>query len=148
MRYGILEFKDPVPDTSRKILHVDMDAFYANVEARDNPAIAHKPIVIAKHPKLTGGRGIVSTCNYKAREYGIHSAMTAAEAFKRCPHAVFIAGDWSHYQEVSQQIRAIFAQYTDLIEPMSLDEAYLDVTHNKLGIQSATYLAQQCRQDG
>ena len=96
MRYGILEFKDPVPDTSRKILHVDMDAFYANVEARDNPAIAHKPIVIAKHPKLTGGRGIVSTCNYKAREYGIHSAMTAAEAFKRCPHADFIAGDWSH----------------------------------------------------
>ena len=143
MRYGILEFKDPVPDTSRKILHVDMDAFYANVEARDNPAIAYKPIVIAKHPKLTGGRGIVSTCNYKAREYGIHSAMTAAEAFKRCPHAVFIAGDWSHYQEVSQQIRTIFAQYTDLIEPMSLDEAYLDVTHNKLGIQSATHLAQR-----
>ena len=141
MRYGLLTFEEPVPDISRKILHVDMDAFYASVEARDNPQIANKPIVIAKHPKLTGGRGIVSTCNYIARQYGIHSAMSAAEAYKRCPHAVFIQGSWEYYASVSRQIREIFAQYTDLIEPLSLDEAYLDVTQNKIGSKSALYVA-------
>ncbi|MDO4432249.1 MAG: DNA polymerase IV [Aerococcaceae bacterium] len=147
MRYGMLTFEEPKPDTSRKILHVDMDAFYASIEARDNPKIANKPIVIAKHPKLTNGRGIVSTCNYKARQYGIRSAMSAMEAYKRCPHAVFIQGNMQHYAQVSQQIHRIFRRYTDKIEPLSLDEAYLDVTANKLGIKSATYLAKMIQTD-
>ena len=137
MQYGILKFSEPKPDTSRKILHVDMDAFYASIEIRDNPQLTNKPVVIAKHPKLTEGRGIVSTCNYKAREYGIHSAMSSLEAFKRCPQAVFIHGNMQHYVEVSAQIRQIFYQYTDDVEPLSLDEAYLDVTQNKKGIKSA-----------
>ena len=77
MQYGILTFEEPKPDTSRQILHVDMDAFYASVEIRDNPSLRDKPVVIARHPKLTNGRGIVTTCNYEARKYGIHSAMSA-----------------------------------------------------------------------
>lgn len=142
MQYGLLQFEEPKADTSRKIIHVDMDAFYASVEARDNPAIAKRPIVIAKHPKLTGGRGIVSTCNYIARQFGIHSAMSAMEAYKRCPHAVFIQGNMQHYAQISAQIRQIFQEYTDLVEPLSLDEAYLDVTTNKKGMKSATQIAQ------
>lgn len=146
MRYGLLTFPRPERDTGRKILHVDMDAFYASVEMRDQPALRHQPVVIAKHPNLTGGRGIVSTCNYKAREYGIHSAMSAAEAYKRCPHAVFIQGNMQHYAEVSKQIHQVFQQYTDLIEPLSLDEAYLDVTDNKVGEKSASRLAKRIQQ--
>ena len=146
MQCGVLTFEDPVPDTTRKIIHVDMDAFYASVEARDNPTIANKPIVIAKHPKLTGGRGIVSTCNYEARKYGIRSAMSAIEAYKRCPNAVFISGRMRHYAVISRQIHQIFHQYTDIVEPLSLDEAYLDVTDNKKGIRSATIIAQMIQQ--
>lgn len=147
MRYGILTFKDPQPDTSRKILHIDMDAFYASVEIRDQPDLANKPVVIAQHPRKTGGRGIVSTCNYIARQYGIHSAMSAQEAFQRCPHAVFIPGRHDYYREVSNQIRQIFQRYTDLIEPLSLDEAYLDVTNNKLNIPSATIIGKKIQAD-
>lgn len=146
MQYGILKFDEPKPDISRKILHVDMDAFYASVEIRNQPHLKDKPVVIAKHPKLTNGRGIVTTCNYIARQYGIHSAMSSMEAYKRCPHAIFIAGNYSYYREVSQQIRAIFYQYTDLVEPLSLDEAYLDVTNNKKRIKSATIIAKQIQQ--
>lgn len=146
MKYGILNFSEPTPDTSRKILHVDMDAFYASVEMRDNPKLANQPVVIAKHPNLTEGRGIVSTCNYIARQFGIHSAMSSLEAFKRCPHAVFIHGNMAHYVEVSEQIRQIFYQYTDSVEPLSLDEAYLDVTHNKKGIRSAIKIAHLIQQ--
>lgn len=142
MRYGHLIFDEPVPDTSRKILHVDMDAFYASVEMRDNPSIRNKPVVIAKHPNLTGGRGIVSTCNYKAREYGIHSAMSSMEAYRLCPQAVFVPVRMDYYRQVSNQIHEIFHRYTDLIEPVSLDEAYLDVTNNKINLNSATILAQ------
>lgn len=143
MKYGILTFPDPVPKTDRKILHVDMDAFYASVEIRDNPSLANQAVVIAKHPNLTGGRGIVTTCNYIARTYGIHSAMSAMEAYRRCPKAVFIQGNMAYYRQVSGQIRQIFNRYTDLIEPLSLDEAYLDVTDNKVGAKSALYLAQE-----
>ncbi|WP_124057484.1 DNA polymerase IV [Vaginisenegalia massiliensis] len=142
MEYGLLRFEDPKIDCSRKILHVDMDAFYASIEARDNPSIAHKPIIIAKHPSLTGGRGIVSTCNYLARQFGVHSAMPAIEAYRLCPQAIFVQGNMGYYRQVSQQIRTIFSQYTDLIEPLSLDEAYLDVTENKKGESSAIRLAQ------
>ena len=146
MQYGILNFTEPEPDTSRKILHVDMDAFYASIEMRDNPKLANQPVVIAKHPNLTEGRGIVSTCNYIARQYGIHSAMSSLEAYKRCPHAVFIHGNMAHYIEVSEQIRQIFYQYTDSVEPLSLDEAYLDVTHNKKDIKSAIKIAHLIQQ--
>lgn len=146
MQYGLLTFNEPKPDTSRKILHVDMDAFYANIEMRDQPKLVNQPVVIARHPKLTGGRGIVSTCNYIARQYGIHSAMPAIEAFQRCPHAVFIPGNMQYYSEVSAEIRQIFHQYTDLVEPLSLDEAYLDVTHNKFNHRSALQLAQRIQQ--
>ena len=123
-----------------------MDAFYASIEMRDNPKLANKPVVIAKHPNLTEGRGIVSTCNYKAREFGIHSAMSSLEAYKRCPHAVFIHGNMQHYVEVSAQIRQIFYQYTDLVEPLSLDEAYLDITNNKKEIKSAIKIARLIQQ--
>ena len=142
MKYGILTFKEPHVDISRKILHVDMDAFYASVEMRDNSALAHKPVVIAKHPKLTFGRGIVSTCNYKARQYGIHSAMPAAQAYRLCPQAVFIPGNRPYYREVSRAIHRIFHQYTDQVEAISLDEAYLDISDNKLGISSALKVGQ------
>lgn len=146
MQYGILTFDEPQPDTSRKILHVDMDAFYASIEVRDNPALKGKPVVIARHPRLTGGRGIVSTCNYEARQFGIHSAMSSAEAFKRCPHAVFVAGRHDVYRQVSKQIHQIYERFTDIYEPIALDEAYLDVTHNKLGINSGTIIGQMIQQ--
>ncbi|MCR8968723.1 DNA polymerase IV [Facklamia sp. 7083-14-GEN3] len=141
MRYGLLTFDDPKPDTSRKILHVDMDAFYASIEIRDNPSLSTQPVVIAKHPKLTNGRGIVTTCNYIARQYGIHSAMSSLEAYRRCPQAVFIKGNMAYYRSVSQEIRKIFYQYTSRVEPLSLDEAYLDVTENHLEEESALKIA-------
>lgn len=147
MRYGILEFKDQPVDHSRKILHVDMDAFYAAIEIRDNPALKDQPVVIARHPKETGGRGIVATCNYIARTFGIRSAMPAIEAYRRCPQAIFIPGRHAYYRQVSLGIRKIFHQYTDLVEPISVDEAYLDVTDNKQGFTSATWLAQQLQRD-
>ena len=123
-------------DLSRKIIHIDMDAFFAAVEIRDNPKLKGKPVVIGSDPRKTGGRGVVSTCSYEARAFGIHSAMSSKEAYERCPQAVFISGNYEKYTAVGQQIRAIFKRYTDKIEPMSIDEAYLDVTENKLGIKS------------
>ncbi|MBS4761447.1 DNA polymerase IV [Carnobacteriaceae bacterium zg-ZUI252] len=147
MQIGILNFDHQKHDTTRKIIHIDMDAFYASVEMRDNPELKDKPVVIAKHPKLTHGRGIVSTCNYKAREYGIRSAMSAQKAYELCPHAHFIEGDITYYAKVSQQIRSIFKRYTDMIEPLSLDEAYLDVTVNKIGAKSAIYVAKCIQRD-
>ena len=123
-------------DTSRKIIHIDMDAFFAAVEVRDNPSLKGKPVIIAKDPRETGGRGVVSTCSYEARQFGIHSAMSAKEAYERCPQAIFISGNYSKYREVGLQVRAIFKRYTDLVEPMSIDEAYLDVTANKLHLKS------------
>lgn len=147
MEIGILNFDYIKNDVTRKIIHIDMDAFYASVEIRDNPKLKNKPVVMAKHPKLTNGRGIVSTCNYKAREYGIKSAMSAQKAFELCPHAEFIPVNISYYAEISKQIRAIFKRYTDIIEPLSLDEAYLDVTHNKINAKSAIYIAKCIQRD-
>lgn len=143
MDIGILRFDEPTRDTSRKIIHVDMDAFYASVEERENPDLKGKPVIIARHPKETGGKGVVATCNYVARKYGIHSAMSSQKAYELCPHGIFISGNFDLYREVSQQIREIFKRYTDLIEPLSLDEAYLDVTHNKIDMKSATIIAKQ-----
>lgn len=136
-----------INDTSRKIIHIDMDAFFASVEIRDNPKLKGKPVIIGSDPRQTGGRGVVSTCSYEARAFGVHSAMSSKEAYERCPQAVFISGNYEKYKTVGLEIRAIFKRYTDLIEPMSIDEAYLDVTENKLGIKSAVKIARLIQQD-
>ncbi|MGT2888093.1 DNA polymerase IV [Streptococcus didelphis] len=134
-------------DTSRKIIHIDMDAFFAAVEVRDNPKLKGKPVIIAKDPRESGGRGVVSTCSYEAREFGVHSAMSAKEAYERCPQAIFISGNYQKYRQVGQEVRQIFKRYTDILEPMSIDEAYLDVTENKLGIKSAIKIAKLIQHD-
>lgn len=128
--------------THRKIIHVDMDAFYASVEQRDNPRLKGKPVIVGGDPR---SRGVVAACSYEARRFGIHSAMACATAYRRCPQAIFVRPRFEVYQAVSHQIREIFFQYTELVEPLSLDEAFLDVTINKPGIASATCIAQQIR---
>ena len=112
-----------VNDTSRKIIHMDMDAFFASVEERDHPELKGKPVIIGHDPRLSGGRGVVSTCNYEARKYGVHSAMSSKEALGSfVPKRSFISGNYEKYREVGEQVREIFKRYTDLIEPMSIDE--------------------------
>lgn len=129
-------------DVSRRIIHIDMDAFFAAVEERDHPELKGHPLVIARHPSDTGGKGVVTTANYEARKFGIHSAMSAQKAFELCPHATFKQGNYEKYVAISKQIRSIFARFTAVIEPVSIDEAYLDVTNNKRNCASATKLAQ------
>ncbi|MCP1639973.1 DNA polymerase-4 [Streptococcus gallinaceus] len=136
-----------INDTSRKIIHIDMDAFFAAIEQRDNSSLKGKPVIIARDPRKTGGRGVVSTCSYEARQFGVHSAMSSKEAYERCPQGIFISGNYEKYQEVGLQVREIFKRYTDLVEPMSIDEAYLDVTENKLGIKSAVKVAKMIQYD-
>lgn len=136
-----------INDTSRKIIHIDMDAFFAAIEIRDNPSLKGKPVVIGADPRRSGGRGVVATCNYEARVFGIRSAMSSKEAYERCPQAIFISGNYEKYKETGQQVRRIFYRYTDLVEPMSIDEAYLDVTENKLGIRSAVKIAKLIQYD-
>lgn len=140
---GMLEFDDPVSIGSRKILHVDMDAFFASIEQRDHPEYRGKPVVIARHPKENSGKGVVSTASYEARKFGVHSAMSAQEAYERCPQGIFVANRHSYYREVSEQVREIFLRYTDIIEPLSIDEAFLDVTHNKQNIPYAMDIAKE-----
>lgn len=128
----------------RKIIHIDMDAFYASVEQRDNPELRGIPLVVGGSPEGRGG--VVATASYEARKFGIRSAMPAKQALQLCPHATFVRPRFAAYKEVSQKIREIFGRYTDLIEPLSLDEAYLDVTEDKLGIGSAIEIAKQIKQ--
>lgn len=146
MEYGILRFKEPKRDTSRKIIHVDMDAFFAAVEIRENNELKGKPVIIARHPKESGGRGVVATASYEARKYGVHSAMSAKKALELCPEGIFVPGRFSLYREVSNDIHNIFRRYTDIVQPLSLDEAYLDVTENKQNIKSATLIARAIQQ--
>lgn len=127
----------------RKIIHIDMDAFFAAVEQRDKTELRGKPVVVGGDP---GGRGVVATCSYEARRFGIHSAMSAARAYRLCPQAIFVRPRFAAYRAVSSQLRQIFLDCTELVEPPSLDEAYLDVTENKLDNPSATRIAQHIRQ--
>lgn len=128
----------------RKIIHIDMDAFYASVEQRDNPEYRGKPIVVGGSPEGRGG--VVATASYEARKFGIRSAMPSKRAQQLCPDVIFVRPRFPAYREVSQKVREIFSRYTDLIEPLSLDEAYLDVTEDKLHIGSAIAIAQQIKQ--
>lgn len=136
-----------VNDTSRKIIHIDMDAFYASIEERDHPEILGRAVVVGPNPRENGGHGVVATANYKARSFGIHSAMSTREALKRCPDLLFRPVNKEYYQQVSQQIHRIFHRYTDQIEPVALDEAYLDVTENKIQAKSAIRIARLIQYD-
>ena len=133
-----------LPSPYRKIIHIDMDAFYASVEQRDNPEYRGKPLVVGGLP--AGRGGVVATASYEARAFGIRSAMPSKQALQLCPHALFVRPRFDAYKEVSGKIREIFSRYTDLIEPLSLDEAYLDVTSDKLNIGSAIEIATQIKQ--
>ena len=126
----------------RKILHIDMDQFFAAVEQRDNPSLRGLPIAVGHDAE----RGVVSTASYEARPYGVHSALSIQVAKRRCPQLVIVEPHFHKYKEVSQQIRSIFSDYTDLIEPLSLDEAFLDVTDNKRGLQLAVDCAREIKQ--
>ncbi|MEM8998724.1 MAG: DNA polymerase IV [Bacteroidota bacterium] len=127
----------------RKIIHVDMDAFYASVEQHDHPELKGKPIAVGGGSK----RGVVSAASYEARKFGVRSAMAGYIAQRNCPDLIFVKPRFGRYKEVSQQIRRIFFEYTDLVEPLSLDEAYLDVTKNKKGNPSATLIATEIRKN-
>ena len=129
---------------TRKIIHIDMDAFYAAIEQRDHPELAGKPLVVGGSPHR---RGVVATCSYEARKYGIHSAMPSAQALKRCPKVIFVKPRFDVYRFVSQQIHKIFCTYTHLIEPLSLDEAYLDVTDANDQNLSAAHIANSIKND-
>ena len=126
------------------ILHVDMDAFYASVEERDNPALAGKPVIVGGS---AAGRGVVSAANYKAREFGVHSAMPALTAKRLCPHGVFLPVRMSHYAAIARQIREIFHRYTPLVEPLSLDEAFLDVTGSEKLFGTSEQIGRQLKAD-
>jgi DNA polymerase IV len=125
----------------RKIIHIDMDAFYASVEQLDNPALRGKPVAVGGDSK----RGVVAAASYEARKYGVKSAMPSALAAKKCKDLIFVYPRFQRYKELSSQIREVFFEYTDLVEPLSLDEAYLDITENKIGLNSATLIATEIK---
>jgi len=131
-------------ESTRKIIHIDMDCFYAAVEMRDNPQYRGRPLAVGGHEKQ---RGVLSTCNYEARKFGVRSAMPTAQALKLCPQLLVVPGRMSVYKDVSRKIHAIFQRYTSIIEPLSLDEAFLDVTDVELCHGSATLIAQAIRRD-
>ncbi|WP_321346188.1 DNA polymerase IV [uncultured Draconibacterium sp.] len=127
---------------NRKIIHVDMDAFFASVEQLDDPSLRGKPIAVGG----TSDRGVVAAASYEARKFGVRSAISSKVAKRKCPHLIFVKHRFDRYKEISSQIRSIFLEYTDLVEPLSLDEAYLDVTYAKKGLPSATLIAKEIRQ--
>src|SRR5271154_6823366 len=125
----------------RKIIHIDMDAFYASVEQRDDPSLHGRPVAVGYAAK----RGVVAAASYEARKFGVRSAMPSSTAMRKCPHLVFVPPRFDVYRAVSREIHAIFADYTPLIEPLSLDEGYLDVTENLRGIPTASATATEIR---
>src|SRR5436190_4625041 len=129
------------PARQRKIIHVDMDAFFASVEQRDNPELRGKPVAVGGSRQ----RGVVAAASYEARTFGVHSAMASVTARRKCPDLIFVKPRFEVYKAVSRQIRDIFLDYTPLVEPLSLDEAYLDVTENAKGMTSATEIALEIR---
>ena len=130
-----------MPVVVRKIIHIDMDAFYASIEQRDNPSLLGKPVAVGGSRQ----RGVVAAASYEARKYGVRSAMPSVTAKKKCPELIFVPPRFREYKEVSQQIREIFISYTDLVEPLSLDEAFLDVTENKKQMELATDIAREIK---
>lgn len=126
----------------RKIIHIDMDAFYASVEQRDNPQLRGKPVIVAWQAR----RSVVCAASYEARAFGVRSAMPSVQAERLCPAAIFVPPDFTRYRAISHSVREIFKRHTDLIEPLSLDEAYLDVTENKTGLPTATIVARTIRE--
>jgi DNA polymerase-4 len=137
--YSIIEMQELI--ANRKIIHIDMDAFYASVEQLDNPFLRGKPIAVGG----SENRGVVAAASYEARKFGVRSAISGVMAKKNCPELIFVKPRFDRYKEISNKIQKIFYEYTDLVEPLSLDEAYLDVTNNKKGNPSATLLAQEIR---
>ena len=132
---------DDARSGQRKIIHIDMDAFYASVAQRDDPGLKGRPVIVA----WRSPRSVVCAASYEARRFGVRSAMPASRAARLCPDGVFVAPDFPRYRAVSAQVHAIFRRHTDLVEPLSLDEAYLDVTHNKTGLPTATAVARTIR---
>jgi DNA polymerase-4 len=128
----------------KKIIHIDMDAFFAAIEIRENPSLQGKCVIVGGPPN---SRGVVSTCSYEARKYGIHSGMSSYQAWKLCPQAVFVHSSFALYKEASAQIRKIFHSWTDKVEPMSLDEAYLDVTRNKMNEADPVRIAKEIKRE-
>lgn len=129
-------------EACRKIIHIDMDAFFAAVEQRDFPKYQNKPVIVGGQPN---SRGVVATCSYEARQYGIHSAMPSSQAYRLCPQAIFVKPRFEAYKEASSIIRQVFSRYTELFEPLSLDEAYLDVSNNTSYQGSATLIAKEIK---
>ncbi len=129
---------------NRTIIHVDMDAFFASIEARDNPKLSGKPLIIGALP---GERGVVSTCSYEARKYGIHSAMSIAEAYRRCPNGIYMHGDMRKYEKASAEIHKIMLRFTDMIEFVALDEGYMDVTNSLRLFGSAEQIGKQLKEE-
>ncbi|HOH48131.1 MAG TPA: DNA polymerase IV [Candidatus Syntrophosphaera sp.] len=127
-----------------KIIHIDMDAYFAAIEIREDPSLRGKCVIVGGNPN---GRGVVSTCSYEARKFGVHSGMSSHQAWKLCPQGIFLRCRFKLYKEVSEQIRAVFFSYTDLVETMSLDEAYLDVTTNKAGLDDPVEIARRIKAD-
>ncbi|MFO8235375.1 MAG: DNA polymerase IV [Bacteroidales bacterium] len=127
--------------SARKIIHIDMDAFYASIEQRDNPDLQGKPIAVGKGSE----RGVVAAASYEARKYGVRSAMSSKIASRKCPELIFVKGRMDHYKSVSEKIMEICYEYTDFVEPLSIDEAFLDVTKNKKKLQSATLIAKEIK---
>ncbi len=135
------EEAEAAPARQRKIIHIDMDAFYASVEQRDNPELRGKPVAVGGSRE----RGVVAAASYEARKFGVRSAMPSITAKRQCPDLIFVKPRFEAYKAVSLQIREIFAEHTHLIEPLALDEAYLDVTENRKGIETATEIAMEIR---
>jgi DNA polymerase IV len=131
----------------REILHIDMDAFYASIEQRDDPSLHGRPVIVGADPKGGSGRGVVAACSYEARRFGVHSALPISQAWGRCPNAVYLRPRMSRYVAVSKQIMAIFRSYTDLVEPLSIDEAFLDVTGSTRALGTPSSIARKIKTD-